>query len=84
MKTKEKIVIETGQQYKVEHKETKQTYFFNAQQLAKFVFKNNYQNYNIIELNKKTLIDYLPTWLIDGVMVIAFIGSILLHIQLNY
>jgi hypothetical protein len=84
MKTKEKITIETGQQYKVINKETKQEQIFNAQQLAKFVFKNDYQNYNIIELNKKTLIDYLPTCLIIGVMVIAFIGSILLHIQLNY
>ena len=79
-----KIEITNGSNYKVEHKETKQTYFFNAKQLAKFVFKNDYKNYNIIELNKKTLIDYLPTWLIVGVMVIAFIGSILLHIQLNY
>ena len=84
MKTKEKIVIETGQQYKVEHKETKQTQILNAQQLAKFVFKNDYQNYNIIELNKKTLIDFIPVWLMVFLMVIAFIGSILLHIQLNY
>ena len=50
MKTKQKVTIETGQKYKVEHKETKQTYFFNAQQLAKFVFKNNYLNYNITEI----------------------------------
>ena len=53
MKTKQKLTIEAGQQYKVEHKETKQTQILNAQQLAKFVFKNDYQNYNIIELNKK-------------------------------
>ena len=78
------LEIISGSQYKVIHKETKQSYFFNAQQLAKFIFKNNYQNYNIIELNKKTLIDYLPTWLIVGFMVLAFIGSILLYIQLNY
>tara|TARA_R100001163_G_scaffold64990_2_gene60657 strand:- start:488 stop:742 length:255 start_codon:yes stop_codon:yes gene_type:complete len=84
MKTKQKLTIEAGQQYKVEHKETKQTQILNAQQLAKFVFKNDYQNYNIIELNKKTLIDYIPLWFMAFLMVIAFIGSILLHIQLNY
>ena len=79
-----KIKIETGQQYKVEHKETKQTQILNAQQLAKFVFKNDYQNYNIIELNKKTLIDYIPFSIIVFFMVAAFAASILLHIQLNY
>ena len=79
-----KIEIETGKQYKVINKETKQTQIFNAQQLAKFVFKNDYQNYNIIKLNKKTLIDFIPVWLMVFLMVIAFIGSILLHIQLNY
>jgi hypothetical protein len=84
MKTKEKIVIETGQQYKVEHKETKQTQILNAQQLAKFVFKNDYQKYNIIEIKDKKFIDFIPLWLIYGTMIIAFISSILLHIQLNY
>tara|TARA_R100000655_G_scaffold2195_1_gene9063 strand:+ start:4637 stop:4882 length:246 start_codon:yes stop_codon:yes gene_type:complete len=80
----EKLEITNGSKYKVINKETKQEHIFNAQQLAKFIFKNNYLKYNIIELNKKTLIDYLPTWLIYSIMIIAFIGSILLHIQLNY
>ena len=79
-----KLTIETGQQYKVEHKETKQTYFFNAKQLAKFVFKNDYQNYNIIKIKEKNFIDYLPTWLIMFLMCAAFAASILLHIHLNY
>tara|TARA_Y100000004_G_C8649887_1_gene300635 strand:- start:243 stop:488 length:246 start_codon:yes stop_codon:yes gene_type:complete len=79
-----KIEIETGQQYKVEHKETKQTQILNAQQLARFVFKNDYQNYNIIELKDKKFIDYVPTWLIMFLMSAAFAASILLHIHLNY
>ena len=79
-----KIEIETGQQYKVEHKETKQTYFFNAQQLAKFVFKNNYLNYNITEIKKKNFIDFIPTWLIMFLMSVSFAASMLLYIHLNY
>tara|TARA_R100000664_G_scaffold1606_1_gene4085 strand:- start:1114 stop:1359 length:246 start_codon:yes stop_codon:yes gene_type:complete len=79
-----KIEIETGQQYKVINKETKQTQILNAQQLANFVFKNDRKKYNIIELNKKTLIDYIPFSLIVFFMVAAFAASILLHIQLNY
>ena len=78
------IEIISGSNYKVTHKETKQSYFFNADQLAKFIFKNNYKNYNIIDISKKTFIDYLPTWLIVGVMVLAFIASIILHIKFNY
>ena len=81
---KTKITIEAGQQYKVQHKETKQTQILNAQQLAKFVFKNDYQNYNIIEIKEKKFIDHIPVWLMAFLMVIAFAASILLHIQLNY
>ena len=79
-----KIEIETGQQYKVEHKETKQTQILNAQQLAKFVFKNDYQNYNIIKIKDKKFIDYVPTWLIMFLMSVSFAASMLLYIQLNY
>ena len=79
-----KIEIETGQQYKVQNKETKQTYFFNAKQLAKFIFKNDYLNYNIIEIKNKKFIDYIPTWLIIFLMSAAFAASMLLYIHLNY
>lgn len=77
------INIITGEDYKVTHKKTKKVYFMNAQELANFLFKYGYKNYKIDNLNKK-LIDYIPFWLIVTVMVLAFITSILLHIQLNY
>ena len=79
-----KLEILTGSKYKVINKETKQTYFFNAQQLAKFVFKNNYLNYNITEIKDKKLIDYVPVWLIILLMFICYTLSILTYINLNY
>ena len=79
-----KLEILTGSKYKVINKETKQTYFFNAQQLAKFVFKNDYLNYNITEIKDKKFIDYVPTWLIIFLMSAAFAAFMLLYIQLNY
>jgi len=80
----EKLEITNGSTYKVINKETKQTYFFNAQQLAKFIFKNDYQKYNIIEIKEKTLIDYVPTWLIIFLMCICYTLAILTYINLNY
>jgi len=79
-----KLEILTGSKYKVVNKETKQTYFFNAQQLAKFVFKNDYLNYNITEIKDKKFIDYVPVWLIIFLMSAAFAAFMLLYIQLNY
>ena len=36
--------ITTGADYKVTHKLTKSVQFMNAQELATFVFKNDYKN----------------------------------------
>jgi len=46
-KTMKNFKIEIGQTYKVTNKETKQTQILNADQLAKFVFKNDHNNYDI-------------------------------------
>ena len=80
----EKLEITNGSKYKVINKETKQEHIFNAQQLAKFIFKNNYLNYNITEIKEKTLIDYVPVWLIIFLMSVSFAAFMLLYIQLNY
>ena len=70
--------------FKITNKQTKVVQFMNAKEVANFVFKNDHTKYNIQSLDKKRLIDYIPTWLIIGGTVAAFIGSFLLYIQLNY
>ena len=75
--------IVTGADYKVTHKLTKSVQFMNAQEVATFVFKNNYKNYTI-ENTEKRLIDVIPAWVLYTSMMVLTVASILLHIQLNY
>ena len=75
--------ITTGADYKVTHKLTKVVQFMNAQELATFVFKNDYKKYDI-ENTEKRLIDMIPSWLLYTSFILLTIASILLHIQLNY
>jgi predicted HTH transcriptional regulator len=80
----EKINITKGQDYKVTHKETKQTYFFNAQEVADFIYKNNFQNYNIKEVKEKKFIDKVPEFIFWFAFAVLLTASIGLYIQLNY
>jgi hypothetical protein len=75
--------ITTGADYKVTHKLTKSVQFMNAQELATFVFKNDYKKYTI-ENTEKRLIDIIPSWVLYTSLTLLTIASILLHIQLNY
>ena len=75
--------ITTGADYKVTHKLTKSVQFMNAQELANFVFKNDYKKYTI-ENTEKRLIDIIPSWVLYTSLTLLTIASILLHIQLNY
>ena len=75
--------ITTGADYKVTHKLTKVVQFMNAQELATFVFKNDYKKYDI-ENTEKRLIDMIPSWLLYTSLILLTLASILLHIQLNY
>ena len=75
--------IKTGSQYKVTNKLTKLVQIMNAQELATFVFKNDYKKYDI-EDTEKRLIDMIPSWLLYTSFILLTIASILLHIQLNY
>jgi hypothetical protein len=75
--------ITTGADYKVTHKLTKVVQFMNAQELATFVFKNDYKKYDI-ENTEKRFIDMIPSWLLYTSFILLTLASILLHIQLNY
>ena len=75
--------ITTGADYKVTHKLTKAIQFMNAQELATFVFKNDYKKYEI-ENTTKRLIDMIPAWVLYTSLIILTVASVLLHIQLNY
>ena len=75
--------IITGADYKVTHKLTKSVQFMNAQELATFVFKNDYKKYDI-ENTEKRLIDMIPSWLLYTSFILLTVASILLHIQWNY
>ena len=75
--------IVTGADYKVTHRLTKAIQFMNAQELATFVFKNDYKKYEI-ENTEKRLIDMIPAWVLYTSLIILTVASVLLHIQLNY
>tara|TARA_A100000172_G_scaffold81163_1_gene73476 strand:+ start:930 stop:1172 length:243 start_codon:yes stop_codon:yes gene_type:complete len=75
--------IITGADYKVTHKLTKLVQFMNAQELATFVFKNDYKNYTI-ENTEKRFVDRIPSWLLYTSLTLLIVASILLHINLNY
>ncbi len=75
--------ITTGADYKVTHKLTKSIQFMNAQELATFVFKNDYKKYTI-ENTEKRFIDRIPAWVIYTSLTLLTVASILLHIHLNY
>ena len=75
--------IKTGADYKVTNKLTKSVQFMNAQELATFVFKNDYKKYDI-EDTEKRFIDMIPSWLLYTSFILLTVASILLHIQWNY
>ena len=79
----ENLNITTGSQYKVTNKLTKAVHIMSAQELATFVFKNDYKKYKI-EDTEKRLIDRIPSWLLYTSLIILTVASVLLHIQLNY
>ena len=84
--------ITKGCDYKVTHKETKQVHLFNAQELANFVFKNDYtasgvnftDKYDVKTLNRRSLFDKTPEYVLWLFLFILITASILMHIQLNY
>ena len=81
--------IVSGSDYKVTHKLTKAVYLMKAQELADFVFKYGYKNYEITE-NKHSkevnirLIDRIPAWVLYTSLIVLIVASVLLHIHLNY
>lgn len=75
--------IKTGSQYKVTNKLTKLVQIMNAQELATFVFKNDYTNYKIENADQR-FIDKIPAWLLYTSLIVLTVASILLHIQWNY
>ena len=75
--------IVSGSDYKVTHKLTKSVQFMNAQELATFVFKNDYKKYEI-ENTEKRFIDRIPAWVIYTSLIVLTVASVLLHINLNY
>jgi len=75
--------ITTGADYKVTHKITKSVQFMNAQELATFVFKNDYKNYTIENMEQR-FVDKIPSWLLYTSLTLLTLASILLHIQWNY
>jgi len=75
--------IITGADYKVTHKLTKSVQFMNAQELATFVFKNDYKKYDIENMEQR-FVDKIPSWLLYTSFILLTVASILLHIQLNY
>ena len=79
----ENLNITAGSDYKVTHKLTKAIQFMNAQELATFVFKNDYKKYEIEDAEKR-LIDRIPACVLYTSFIILTVASILLHINLNY
>ena len=75
--------IKTGADYKVTNKLTKSVQFMNAQEVATFVFKNDYKNYTI-ENTEERFVDKIPSWLLYTSFIILMTASVLLHIHLNY
>jgi len=75
--------VTAGCNYKITNKKTKITHIFNAQELANFIFKNDFKNYKIENLSKN-LLDRLPLWFLYTFSILIFVASILLHIKLNY
>ena len=75
--------ITTGADYKVTHNLTKAIQFMNAQELATFVFKNDYKNYTIENMEQR-FVDKIPSWLLYTSFILLTLASILLHIQWNY
>jgi len=75
--------VTAGCDYKVTNKKTKITQIFNAQELANFIFKNDFKNYRIENLSKN-LIDRLPLWFLYLSSILITVASIMLHIKLNY
>ena len=75
--------IKTGSQYKVTNKLTKLVQIMNAQELATFVFKNDYTNYKIENADQR-FIDKVPSWLLYTSLIVLTVASALLHIQWNY
>jgi len=75
--------IKTGADYKVTNKLTKSVQFMNAQEVATFVFKNDYKKYDI-ENTEKRFVDMIPSWLLYTSFIILMTASALLHIHLNY
>ena len=55
----------------------------NAQELATFVFKNDYKNYTIENMEQR-FVDKIPSWLLYTSFILLTLASILLHIQWNY
>ena len=75
--------ITTGCDYKVTNKLTKAVQVMNAQELATFVFKNDYKKYKI-ENRDRRLVDMIPAWVLYTSLIILTVASVLLHINLNY
>ncbi len=75
--------IKTGADYKVTNKLTKSVQFMNAQEVATFVFKNDYKNYTI-ENTEERFVDKIPSWLLYTSFIILMTASVFLHIHLNY
>tara|TARA_R100000655_G_scaffold36699_1_gene71125 strand:+ start:59 stop:304 length:246 start_codon:yes stop_codon:yes gene_type:complete len=79
-----KLQIITGCDYKVTNKLTKQVHLFNAQELANFVFKNDFKKYHIQELGNKTLLDKTPEFVLWIMFIVLGFSSFCLYLQLNY
>tara|TARA_R100001460_G_scaffold65962_2_gene106303 strand:- start:518 stop:763 length:246 start_codon:yes stop_codon:yes gene_type:complete len=79
-----KLKIVKGYDYKVTNKLTKQVYTFNAQELADFVFKNDYTKYDIKEISKETLLDKLPEFVLYLIFIFLGFISFRLYLQLNF
>jgi|TARA_R100001443_G_scaffold104723_1_gene113477 hypothetical protein len=79
-----KLQIITGCDYKVTNKLTKQVHLFNAQELANFVFKNDFKKYHIQELGKETLLDKTPEFVLWIMFIVLGFSSFCLYLQLNY
>jgi len=75
--------ITTGSQYKVTNKLTKSSQIMNAQELATFVFKNDYTKYEIENADQR-FIDKVPSWILCTSFILLTVASALLHIQWNY
>tara|TARA_R110002012_G_scaffold38997_4_gene108185 strand:+ start:334 stop:576 length:243 start_codon:yes stop_codon:yes gene_type:complete len=75
--------ITTGCNYKITNRLTKEVQVMNAQELATFVFKNDYKKYKI-ENRDRRLVDRIPACVLYTALIVLTVASVLLHIQLNY